>query len=74
MNSLTTQFFVLILVLMDNQNTLRYLQNGNRLDVLILVLMDNQNTGEANVYNITENGVLILVLMDNQNTKNSYYV
>ena len=36
--------FVLILVLMDNQNTLCALRWGKSTAVLILVLMDNQNT------------------------------
>ena len=35
---------VLILVLMDNQNTLSVSQNQRLVLVLILVLMDNQNT------------------------------
>ena len=35
---------VLILVLMDNQNTHKVRCNHEGSDVLILVLMDNQNT------------------------------
>ena len=36
--------FVLILVLMDNQNTIVVDMQTGEIKVLILVLMDNQNT------------------------------
>ena len=36
--------FVLILVLMDNQNTYKDMKATSLIIVLILVLMDNQNT------------------------------
>ena len=58
---------VLILVLMDNQNTQLVMLKEPLALVLILVLMDNQNTdndGSHHRYGC----VLILVLMDNQNT------
>ena len=59
---------VLILVLMDNQNTsIHILLKRGRYIVLILVLMDNQNTLRHD-QPLRLYGVLILVLMDNQNT------
>ena len=58
---------VLILVLMDNQNTCMRTATMKMSSVLILVLMDNQNTPTSLCLHLE--AVLILVLMDNQNTK-----
>ena len=60
---------VLILVLMDNQNTSWNKNEAERIHVLILVLMDNQNTVTINASAQGVFEVLILVLMDNQNTR-----
>ena len=59
---------VLILVLMDNQNTSFAAIAVNAQRVLILVLMDNQNTLLSIITTMATTSVLILVLMDNQNT------
>ena len=61
---------VLILVLMDNQNTSTLNASAQGVfEVLILVLMDNQNTLFPEFFWFMKS-VLILVLMDNQNTYN----
>ena len=61
---------VLILVLMDNQNTLRRVAYYAKRQVLILVLMDNKIQRENRI--AASEAVLILVLMDNQNTSFIY--
>ena len=68
METKAQDFDVLILVLMDNQNTENLCNGLGRNSVLILVLMDNQNTGNRARNRAQRPRVLILVLMDNQNT------
>ena len=64
---------VLILVLMDNQNTSYTLEGCDSNGVLILVLMDNQNTIDYHSFPFQKTAVLILVLMDNQNTEDDHF-
>ena len=54
-NSVLSAAHILILVLMDNQNTTLDELKKNGISILILVLMDNQNT--KNETTLSEDGV-----------------